>query len=269
MKIEEFLKGILIGIAKIIPGLSGSILMISFNLYDRAINAITNFFSNIKDNFLFLANLTLGIVIGISLFSNILSYFITNYYTYTTSLFIGLILGGVPLIRQSRSKTPKGVFLSIFFFLSMTIIATSSVNTNYIIRNNFFDYIIFFGAGILEAIGTIIPGISSTALLMLIGIYNTYLNILSHLFNVNYLISNLRFIIPFSLGMFISVIILSILIDYLFKNYRNLTFSSILGISLSATFILILRVVISLSSISEIFFSLILLVCGYIITKKI
>ena len=91
MKIEEFLKGILIGIAKIIPGLSGSILMISFNLYDRAINAITNFFSNIKDNFLFLANLTLGIVIGISLFSNILSYFITNYYTYTTSLFIGLI----------------------------------------------------------------------------------------------------------------------------------------------------------------------------------
>lgn len=46
MKIEEFLKGILIGIAKIIPGLSGSILMISFNLYDRAINAITNFFSN-------------------------------------------------------------------------------------------------------------------------------------------------------------------------------------------------------------------------------
>lgn len=87
MKIEEFLKGILIGIAKIIPGLSGSILMISFNLYDRAINAITNFFSNIKDNFLFLANLTLGIVIGISLFSNILSYFITNYYTYTTSLF--------------------------------------------------------------------------------------------------------------------------------------------------------------------------------------
>ena len=82
-------------------------------------------------------------------------------------------------------------------------------------------------------------------------------------------ISNLRFIIPFSLGMFISVIILSILIDYLFKNYRNLTFSSILGISLSATFILILRVVNSLSSISEIFFSLILLVCGYIITKKI
>ena len=151
----------------------------------------------------------------------------------------------------------------------MTIIATSCVNTNYIIRNNFFDYIIFFGAGILEAIGTIIPGISSTALLMLIGIYNTYLNILSHLFNVNYLISNLRFIIPFSLGMFISVIILSILIDYLFKNYRNLTFSSILGISLSATFILILRVVNSLSSISEIFFSLILLVCGYIITKKI
>ena len=80
MNIQEFLKGILIGVAKIIPGLSGSVLMISFNLYDKAIDSITNFFKDIKANFLFLANLSIGIIIGIVIFSNILNYFINNYF---------------------------------------------------------------------------------------------------------------------------------------------------------------------------------------------
>ena len=111
MNIQIFLKGILIGIAKIIPGLSGSVLMISFNLYDKAIDAITNFFSDVKRNFTFLLNISLGILIGIVMFSNILNYFIKNYYVYTTSLFIGLILGGIPLILGSASRSRKGNLL--------------------------------------------------------------------------------------------------------------------------------------------------------------
>ena len=91
----NILKGILIGIAKIVPGLSGTVLMISFNLYDKAIEAITCFFDNPKKNFIFLFKLFVGIMIGVVFFSKLVSYFITNYYLYTISLFIGLILGTV------------------------------------------------------------------------------------------------------------------------------------------------------------------------------
>ena len=64
MNIKLLIKGIIIGIAKIIPGLSGAILMISFNLYDKAIHSITCFFENPKKNLLFILNLGIGIVLS-------------------------------------------------------------------------------------------------------------------------------------------------------------------------------------------------------------
>ena len=91
MNIKNFLKGIIIGVAKIIPGLSGAVLMISFNLYDKAICAITNFFDDVKGNFLFLFNLGLGIGLGIVGFSRVLSYFIVNYYV-VLSIIEGVLL---------------------------------------------------------------------------------------------------------------------------------------------------------------------------------
>ncbi len=269
MNIQEFLKGILIGVAKIIPGLSGSVLMISFNLYDKAIDSITNFFKDIKANFLFLANLSIGIIIGIVIFSNILNYFINNYYTYTTSLFIGLILGGVPLILQSTQKSKKGYALTIISLTIMSIISLTNINSNYIIKNNFLDSIVFFGGGLLEALGTVVPGISSTALLMLVGIYNIYLEVLSNIFNINNLIANITFLIPFTIGLLLGIILLSLLINYLFKNYRKLTFSFILGVTLSSIFLLLIKVITNITSIIEIPICIILLLIGSYITKKI
>ena len=90
MNIIIILKGIIIGIGKIIPGVSGSVMAISFNVYDKAIYSITNFFDNPKNNAKFIINLGLGIVIGIVLFSKIINYLITNYYFYTSIFFIGL-----------------------------------------------------------------------------------------------------------------------------------------------------------------------------------
>lgn len=268
MNIQEFLKGILIGIAKIIPGLSGSVLMISFNLYDKTIEAITNFFKDIKNNFSFLLNITLGIIVGIVMFSNILNYFIKNYYTYTTSLFVGLILGGIPLLLKSTNKSKKGYILTIVSLTIMIIISLTNINANYVIKNNFIDKIVFFVGGLLEAIGTVIPGVSSTALLMLAGIYNLFLEVLSNLFSINNINITLNFLIPFSFGLLLGIIILSLFMNYLFKNYRELTFSFILGVTLSSVFLLIIRVLSNLNEMLELPFCFILILFGAYITKK-
>ena len=269
MNIQIFLKGILIGIAKIIPGLSGSVLMISFNLYDKAIDAITNFFSDVKRNFTFLLNISLGILIGIVMFSNILNYFIKNYYVYTTSLFIGLILGGIPLILGSASRSRKGNLLVVLSFIGMIFISFANINTNYVIKNNLIDKIVFFFGGILEAIGTIVPGISSTALLMLAGIYNLFLDTLSNLFNFNNINLTITFMLPFSIGLLLGIILLSLLIDYLFKTNKEMTFSFILGVTLSSVFLLGLRVISSIISFMEIPVCILLILIGTYITKKI
>lgn len=269
MNIREILKGIIIGIAKIIPGLSGAVIMISFNLYDKAIEAITSFFDNPKKNFWFLFSLGIGVVIGIVMFSNILSYFVTNYYVYTTSLFIGLIFGGVPVIINNTDRRKIDYIIMIVSFGVMCLISLSGIDNNYVIRNNFFDLVVFFVSGLLEAVGTVLPGVSSTALLMLMGVYNLYLTILGNAFNFNYLISTLRFVIPFSLGMLIGIVLLAILVNYLFKYYKSITFSIILGIAFSSVFLLIVKVIWSINTIRMIPFSVILFGIGYFVTSKI
>ena len=93
-------KGIIIGIGKIIPGVSGSMLAVSMGLYENLIYSVNNFFDNPKKNFFFLTKLAIGVLIGIVLFSNIIKYFLEEYYIYTMTLFIGLILGGIITIKK-------------------------------------------------------------------------------------------------------------------------------------------------------------------------
>lgn len=269
MNINQLIKGIIIGIAKIIPGLSGAVLMISFNLYDRAIEAITRFCDNPKKNMLFLFNLGLGIVLGIVFFSKVIHYFITNYYLYTTSLFLGLIIGGIPVISRKVPKVKKYVIYSIIAFCLIFSLSFIGSSKDYVLKNTYVDLIIFFISGLLEAVGTILPGVSSTALLMLLGVYNHHLVVLSGALNINYLRDTLRFLVPFSLGMLLGIIFLSMLINYLFRYYKEETFSLILGISIASIFMLGKTLIPYIIGFKDILISIILLIVGYLVTYKL
>ena len=128
---------------------------------------------------------------------------------------------------------------------------------------------IFFISGILEAFGTVVPGISSTALLMIIGIYNIYIDILSNLYDVVYIFNNIGFIASFGIGLFFGIIIVSLLIDYLFKNYKSITFSIIMGISLSSLLLLFINTIFYVNSIYMFIICLFFIFVGYIISIKI
>ncbi|MCI6266355.1 MAG: DUF368 domain-containing protein [Erysipelotrichaceae bacterium] len=269
MNIQEFLKGIIIGIAKIIPGFSGAVLMISFNLYDRAIHAITCFMEKPKKNFLFLANLSLGVIIGIVLFSKVISYFLAEYYLYTTMLFLGLIIGGIPIIFTKITKQKMNYILILVSFAIMTFVSIVSPMNHYILKHNILDIILFFFAGVLEAVGTVLPGVSSTALLMLIGVYDSYIVTLSNILNFSLLRETLYFFLPFTVGLLVGIMLLTILVNFLFKNYRAQTFSFILGISLSTVFLLIVRLISYVNSTMDFVCSFFLLIIGYILTNKL
>ena len=269
MRLSYILKGIIVGVGKIIPGFSGSVVMISFGLYDKAILAITNFFKDVKKNGLFLLNLGIGIIIGIVLFSRVINYFISNYYVYTMMLFIGLIVGGVPLIWEKSYKNIKGLLLALISLMVILLINSIGGGDNYIIRNNYRDIITFFVAGMLEGFGTIVPGISSTALLMLMGIYNLYLNSLGNIFNINNLTFTCWFFIPFSLGFLITIIGLAVIINYLFFKYEECSYSSILGILLGSVIVLFGDVIFKISNIKDLIISFILLIIGYYIGNRV
>lgn len=242
MKLLLILKGIIIGIGKIIPGVSGSVMAISLGVYDKTIYSITHFFDDVKNNLKYLLFLGLGIILGIVLFSKILLFLLNSYYFYTMMFLIGLITGGIFTIYKSCDKSKLGIFLIILGFIFMGIFSILSSNNQYIIKGNYIDILVFIFSGFLEGMGTIIPGVSSTALLMIIGMYEIFMTSISNVFNISYVLSNLSFYLSFSLGLFISIFLSIYLIQYLFSKYKNKTFSFILGIILSNILFLFIKV---------------------------
>jgi len=237
-KMKLFLKGFIIGIAKIIPGVSGSMIAVSFNIYDKLINSVTNFFDNKKENLKFLLIIGTSILLSIVFFSNIIRYLINKYYLSMMLLFIGLIVGGTYNFSKNIKYNIKNILIILITILLVTGISLGNISNNYVIKGNVTDYIMFFIGGIIEIFSSIIPGISGTALFMVIGMYDNILMLFSNLFNFNYLINNIGIYLSYGLGMSLSFIFLSILISYILKKYRNLFNTIILGLCISSIILL-------------------------------
>lgn len=253
------IKGLIIGLAKVMPGVSGAILAISMGVYDKGINAITRFFDNIKENIKFLFFIGIGIIIAIILGSNIVYFLLNNYYVITMLFFMGLIFGSTPKIISKVDKSIKGIMISFITFIIITLLTNLNINNNSV-SNSIIIYLI---SGLIDAFGMVVPGISSTALLMVIGTYN---NIIYSLSSIENIIINLNILIPYGIGIFIGIIVTSISINYLFKKYNKLTFSFILGVILSTLLTLLLKIFSYHINIKDLVIGVLLLSLGIIIS---
>ena len=266
-----FVKGLVIGMGQIIPGVSGGMLAITFGLYERGVNAISNFFRNIKENIRFLFPLGLGILFSILMTSKIIKYFLASYYLPTMLLFIGLIVGGIPPLFSKVKNTynKKNIITLIIIFLLVTSLSLFKGNNNINLDNSIFTNISLFFIGIIYAATMVIPGVSGTAIMMLIGYYDLILTIISNLTNFNYIFSNSNLIIPLSIGFVFGIISISRLMNYLLKKHEIITYYGIIGLVLSSILILFSKTFNSYYSITQIIIGLILLVIGYLITRKL
>ena len=167
---KNFFKGFVIGIGKIIPGVSGAMLAISMGVYDRALDYICNFKDKKKESIKYLFPICLGIILSIIFFSKIIAICLSKFYVVTMLFFIGLIIGGVPSLMKKTEK--EGHLYTIVSFITFFLLTVVNINNVYTIQNNFIDFIVFMLSGLMEAIGTIVPGVSGTALLMILGTYN-------------------------------------------------------------------------------------------------
>lgn len=229
---KNFLKGFVIGIGKIIPGVSGAMLAISMGVYDKSLHYISNFNKCKKESIKYLFPICLGIILSIVFFSKIISLSLNRFYLITMLFFIGLIIGGIPSVNSKVKK--NNYYITVMSFVFFFLLSITNIDNIYVIRGNLFDFVIFFFSGIVEAIGTVVPGISSTALLMVMGTYN---NVVTAIGNFN----NFRILIPFSIGFCIGLIIIVRLVNYLFNKYEDKVYAFVFGLLLSSVVILIVQ----------------------------
>ncbi|MBE6144682.1 MAG: DUF368 domain-containing protein [Firmicutes bacterium] len=269
-KLILILKGIIIGAGKIIPGVSGGMLAITLNVYDRAIKSISNFFKNVKENFTFLFTLGIGILLSILSVSKLIEYTLDNYYLPTMLLFIGMIIGGIPSIvnEAKQEKSLKNIIIMLIPFILIFILSITSniFNMGSVKGVKVIPMILI---GIVDAITMIIPGISGTAILMMLGYYDIIISSFSSFTNLSLLSYNLSIIIPFGIGMIIGVITLSKIINYLLNKYRISCLYAIIGFSISSILLLLIETLKNNYYIGEVLISLVLLVVGYFISSRL
>lgn len=259
--INLFIKGIVIGIGKIIPGVSGSMLAISLGIYERIIYSISNLFKNFKENSKFLINVGLGIVIAIILISKIIVFSLNHWYFPVMMLFIGLIIGGLSSIFKvvkERLCFKYIIILSIpFLFFHLLDILENNVSIKIE-----FTYINCFLLGIIETFTMIIPGISGTAIMMMLGIYEEQLMMFS---DFNYFL----YLIMFMLGILLSTFLISNIIIKILNRYRTGSYYLIIGFSISSILAL-LKITLSTSfNKNDLLIGIVLLIIGVFVSYKL
>lgn len=243
-----FLKGIFIGLANIIPGVSGGTIAVILGIFDDLIDTINNFFRDIKKNLRFITPIGFGILFSILFFSSILELCLKKYSLPTNIFFVGLIFGSIPVIYKKAVKNgvKKNYFLYTLISILIVILASNFNKDSAAQINNELSFIfllkIFFG-GLLAAIAMIIPGISGSFIMVLLGIYPTVINSISNISRCllnfsdkNLLIRTSAIIFSLGLGLFLGILLISRLISVLLEKFYSETYFCILGLIIGSIY---------------------------------
>lgn len=223
---SNFIKGIIVGIGGIAPGLSGSVLLVIFGLYQNTINAIGTLFKQFKKNMLFLVPLFLGFGVGVLLFSKVVDFLLNNYEMQTRFGFLGLVLGTIPIFyKEVKKEGFSKKYYAVIFLSALAGFTLFYFNKGLfptITNPNFVQSVIL---GVAVAGSSIVPGVDSAVILSSLGLYEIYVSSLANF--------DLAVLIPAALGLAIGALVISFLVNKLIKNYYTATFSIIFGLFLS------------------------------------
>lgn len=268
--VKLFLQGFIIGIGKIIPGVSGAMFAMMFGVYEKALDIICNLRTKLFKNFKFMLLLGSSILLAIIFGSNIIKSALDKYYLQTMFLFIGMMTAGIkPLFKNVKGEklTLKNFICAVMICLILILFDFVDLGvTESTLEKTPTTALMLVISGFVDAMGTIIPGVCGTALLMIIGYYDLVIYSLSDVFNLSNLSNNLFVLIPFGIGLVIGALLVSKLVNYLFKNYRIQTYYTIIGFAISSTIILFINTITSSFTIEQFLISCVLFVIGFIIS---
>ncbi len=264
-----FIAGVLIGIANVIPGLSGATVAISLGVYEQLIDALAYLRTNFSKNISFLAILFAGAVIGIIVFAKGIVFSFAEYELWTICFFIGLILGGIPYIYLKTTKRLSIGNLSAFLIacLLVLLMGFADVNSDVAVDNlTLIDYLMIILVGFLGSAAMIVPGISGAFIFIVLGYYNFIIETISNLTKPAMWLESVVILSFLALGIIIGIFTIAKMIKYFIVNHADVTYFAILGIIAASVVILF----VPLLTIEVVFYqaviALLLIDAGFFIT---
>ena len=223
--ITNILKGILVTVSTMVPGVSGGTMAIILGIYDDLIHAISSFFEDWKKHSILMIQLLIGAVIGVLLFSRLIESALIKFPIIKSFFFIGVICGGIPTIynktKVNRRSKFNYVYLLVGFVIAILMSSEPEAVTTMATGGDNGSFLFLILAGFIIAIALILPGISGSFMLLMLGLYEITLNAINTL--------NIKFLIPLAIGGIIGTVATTKTIENLLNKYPHKTYMLILG----------------------------------------
>ena len=245
----DILRGAVIGVSNIIPGVSGGTMAVSMGIYDRVIYAVNNLFKQFKKNSRDLLPIIIGVLVGLFAFAALIGNLLGTKSSEipmtrlpTNFAFIGLILGGLPAIYKRvnmKSARIPGVILFLIFLALVVVLPLLNPPEARTVDHSIGTILLMIPLGAIASSTMVVPGISGSMILMLLGYYNPVINAMNDLRGGDW--SSLAILAPYAIGLLVGIVFIAKLMNFLLKKHAALTFCAIFGLVIGSPVALLMQ----------------------------
>lgn len=249
---KDILRGIVIGIANAIPGVSGGTMMVSMGIYDKLIYSVTHLFQQPVKSIKTLLPYFVGMAIGIVGLAFAIVAMFEHIPFQTCMLFIGLILGGVPILTGHLKGTKLGVSHGLVFLVFFGSIILLQIfgghGADVALTLTPLSLLKLVIVGVIAAATMVIPGVSGSMMLMTMGYYYPVIGSVKNLitalvaFDIPQVVHICLVLIPFGIGVIVGIFAVAKLIEMLMEKYEALTYSGIMGLVVASPIVILMSV---------------------------
>ncbi|QDP39131.1 DUF368 domain-containing protein [Radiobacillus deserti] len=228
MEWKNIYRGMIMGASDVIPGVSGGTIAVLLGIYDQLIESINGFFSKEwKKHLAFLLPLGVGVIASILLLSHVIEWLFEHYPGPTKFFFLGLIIGILPyLFHKAEAKQTFKAQHILLLLIGAAIVASmvffQTGETEPMTEFTLQSYLFLFFSGMLASSAMILPGISGSFVLLIIGVYSTIISAVSDL--------RIDVIAVVGIGVLIGIIVMSKIIHFFLENFPAGTYALVIGL---------------------------------------
>lgn len=269
-----------IGVANIIPGVSGGTMAVSMGIYDTLIHCVTHLFSEFKKSLQFLIPIFLGAGIALVGLSFVIEFLFANYPLPTNLLFIGLIVGGLPAIgkKVKGNKIQVGHVIAFlaFFALVVGMAALGGTEGNAAdLSLSIASVIKLFFVGVIASATMIIPGVSGSMVLLLLGYYNPILTTINSFIkslaamDMNGIMQGVGVLMPFGIGVVAGIFVIAKMIEIIFAKFPLYAYWAIIGLIVASPIAILLMSTVGTINVMTVLGSVIAFAAGLVVAMKL
>lgn len=259
--VSNVIKGMCVGGSMLIPGVSGGSMAMILGIYNELISAVSSFFKNKRNNIALLGTFGVGGIVGILLFAKPLLY-LTDTYTFPMMyFFMGAVLGSIPMIYKQAEIKKISIRSVLYILVGFIIISLISFIPKELfdvdLSTGIMDYLLLVIAGVVSAVALVLPGISTSYMLLVLGMYEETMKAIDEFY--------LPYLIPLGIGLFIGIVFTTKILEKAMTSYSEAAYLIILGFVVGS----VIQVFPGIPSGINIIISLFTLFIGYFLIRKL